>query len=179
MSEEKNELIKYTKQDFIAKFEPVKMVMEYRDVKSIEMAISKDSNGIAFYSKHLGMDAILATIELHLVGLNEAINVKQPLNKFQIKEIAVEILTTYYYLNMVEIAFIFRKAKRGEFGKMYGALSMVDILTWFAQYGEERSGLYMNNQLANRFNDDSMRSEDRKMWANHEKIINKNSGKED
>lgn len=169
----KNEIVKYTKQEFIAKYEPVTMIMEYRDVKSIEQAIQKDSNGIAFYSKHLGMDAILATIELHLVALNEAINVKQPLTKFQCKEIAVEILSTYYYLNMVEIAFIFRKAKRGEYGKMYGALSMVDILSWFAAYGEERAILHMNNQVSTRHNDHSMRSEERKMWEKHERVINK------
>lgn len=179
MKEKKNELAIINKQEFLQKYEPMQMITAYRDVKNIEQAIDKDQNGISFYSKHLGMDAILATIELHLVALNEAINVKQPLNKYQIKEIAVEILSSYYYLNMVEIAFIFRKAKRGEYGKMYGALSMVDILSWFAQYGEERANLFMNKQLAKRHNDDSMRSEDRKIWARHEKLINKNNDNKD
>lgn len=168
------DLIKIDKKEFIQKYEPSQMLVQFREVNSIQKAIECDSNGISFYAKHLGMDSVLAVIELHLVSLNAAVNVKQQLNEFQIKEIAIEILATHYYLNMVEIGYIFRKAKRGEYGKLYGVLNMVDILSWFSTYAEERVNLYINKQMANRFKDDSMRSEDRKIWERHERLINKN-----
>lgn len=169
------EIIKIDRQEFITKYEPRQMLMAYREVNTIAKAIECDTNGISYYAKHLGMDSVLATIELHLVALNAAVNVKQQLNEHQIKEIAIEILSNYYYINMVEIGLILRKAKRGEYGKLYGALNMVDILSWFANYAEERTNLYVEKQMANRFKDDSMRSEDRKMWERHEKLINKNN----
>lgn len=172
------EIIKIDRQEFIQKYNPAQMLMAFREVNSIQKAIECDQNGISFYSKHLGMDSVLATIELHLVALNAAVNVKQQLNEFQCKEIAIEILSNYYYLNMVEIGLIFRRAKRGEFGKLYGVLNMVDILSWFAVYSEERAQLYIEKQMANRFKDDSMRSEDRKIWERHEKLINKNKADE-
>jgi hypothetical protein len=175
---QENGLIKVDRQEFIQKYEPRQMLMQFREVNSIQKAIDCDANGISYYSKHLGMDSVLAVIELHLVSLNSAVNVSNHLNENQIKEIAIEILSVHYYLNMVEIGLIFRKAKRGEFGKLYGALNMVDILIWFSTYYEERISHFMEKQIANRFKDDSMRSEDRKMWERHEKLINKNKPNE-
>tara|TARA_R110000772_G_scaffold51709_6_gene118604 strand:+ start:116 stop:664 length:549 start_codon:yes stop_codon:yes gene_type:complete len=171
-------LIKVDRNQFIEKYEPRQMLMQFREVNSIQKAIDCDGNGISYYSKHLGMDSVLAVIELHLISLNAAVNVNQHLNEYQIKEIAIEILSIHYHLNMVEIGLIFRKAKRGEYGKLYGVLNMVDILSWFSLYSEERAKLYIEKQMANRFKDDSMRSEDRKIWERHEKLINKNKGNE-
>jgi hypothetical protein len=170
---QENGLIKVDRQEFIQKYEPRQMLMQFREVNSIQKAIDCDPNSIAFYSKHLGMDSILAVIELHLVSLNQAVNVNNHLNENQIKEIAIEIYSNYYFMNMVEIGMIFRKAKRGEFGKLYGALNMVDILIWFSEYSESRMMHHAEKQLANRFNDHSMRSEERKMWESHERMINK------
>jgi hypothetical protein len=169
-----SELIKVNKKDFVTKFEPVRMITEFRHVKTIGQAIKEDQNGLSFYSKELGLDTVLAVIELHLIALNQSVNVNLPLSKNQIKEIAIEIVSEFYYLSMVEVAFIFRKAKRGEFGKLFGALNIVDILTWFRTYSEERSDHFVNKQLDNRSADHSMRSEDRELWRRNERLINNN-----
>jgi len=166
-------IIKVEKKEFIQKFDPARMVMEYRGVKGIQDAIDHDENGLSVYVKKLGYDTVSAVVELHLVALNQSINVGQLLTVYQIKEIAIEILATFYYLNLVEIAFIFRKIKRGDYGKLYGALNMVDLLGFFSLYAEERARLFMNKSTAEIQNDHSLRSEDRKAWENHEKIINK------
>jgi hypothetical protein len=168
-------IIKINKEEFIKKYEPMTMIQKFSHIKSIQQAINQDENGLSFYSKHLGNDSVLAIIELHFLALNQSVNVGQPLTKFQIKEIAIEVMSEFYFLNPVEFAFVLRRAKRGEFGKLYGVLNMVDILTWFRTYAEERTQIFINNNLDKRHNDDSMRSEDRKMWKTHERIINKNS----
>jgi len=172
---EKNEIIKITKESFLRRFEPLSMVTEYRHIKNTIEAIKSDKNSISVYSKHLGEDAVLVIIELHLVALNNSLNLKMKLNKMQIKEIAIEIITLYFYFSVVEIQYIFRKAKRGDFGKFYQAIDIVEILSWFSQYAEERAQHFIEENTKDIQNDHSMRSADRKLWQQHEKLINKNN----
>ena len=79
------ELIKIDRNEFVTKFDPVKMLTSYKHIKTVSQAIQEDKNGISFYSKHLGEDTILAVVELHLLALNQSVNVGQPLTKYQIK----------------------------------------------------------------------------------------------
>lgn len=168
-----NNLIKIDKREFIQKFDPAVMVMNYRNVKSIQDAIDQDPNGVAFYVKNLGYDTVSAVIELHLVALNQSINVGQLLTVYQIKEIAIEVIASFYYLSIVEIAFIFRKIKRGDYGKLYGALNMVDILGFFSSYCEERAQVFINKSTKDLQNDHTLRTEERRTLERHEKLINK------
>jgi hypothetical protein len=163
------ELAIISKKEFVTKFEPVTMLTSYKHIKTVAQAIQEDKNGISFYSKHLGEDTILAVVELHLLALNQSVNVGQPLTKYQIKEIAIEILSVFYYLSMVEICFVFRKAKRGEYGQLYGVLNIVTILDWFNQYIEQRTGIYIERSTKDIQNDFSQRSAERKEWREHEK----------
>lgn len=133
-----SDLIKYTKENFLVKFEPNRMSKEIRTVKNVAEAIKADPNGLAFYRKQIGEDSVIAVIEMHLLSLAQSVNVHGKLSKFQNYEIASEIITLYYFMNMTEITYIFRKAKRGEYGPIKYALNMPEVLQWFAQYAEER-----------------------------------------
>jgi len=166
----KNEITVFTKKEFVQKFDPVRMLTAFRHIKTTEQAIAEDKNGIAFYAKELGEDSILAVIELHLVALNQSVNVGQPLTKFQIKEIAIEILSVFYYLSMVEICFVLRKAKRGEFGQFYGVLNIVAILDWFNQYAEDRAQKFVEQSTRDIQTDFTLRTEDRKVLERHNKL---------
>lgn len=169
-----NKLIKIDKKQFLETYNPVNMLTAYRHVNNLAQAIQEDSNGLSVYVKALGYDTVSAVIELHLLALNQSVNVSQHLNKLQIKEIAIEVLASYYYLSPVELAYVLRKAKRGDYGKLYGALNMVDILGWYSQYAEDRVQHFINESTKDRHRDHSLRSEDRKLWERHEKLINKN-----
>jgi len=166
----KNQITLYTKKEFVTKYDPIKMIMDYRHVNSIEKALKEDSTGISVYIKEIGFDSVQAIIELHLVALNQTVNVSNPLTVLQIKEISIEILSTFYYLSIVEISFVLRKAKRGDYGKMYNSLNMPDILLWFSSYSEDRIKYFMDESIKNIHNDDSLRSEDRKILERHNKL---------
>jgi hypothetical protein len=135
---QKNELVKFDKAAFMAKYDPVQVLTGLRHIKTIDEAIEDDKNGISVYSKQMGPDAMHALIEIHLVALSESVNVGQPLTKYQCKEIAIEILAVYYFLSMTELCYVLRLAKRGEYGQLYGVLNIVSILDWFAQYTNQR-----------------------------------------
>jgi len=171
---EKNELAIINKEQFLTKFEPSAMVMKFRHIKTVSDAIKEDSNGISLYAKELGEDTVMAVIELHLLSLSQAVNVSNKLTKVQIQEIAIEIMAVYYFLSMVEICYVLRKAKRGDYGKFYNAMSMPEVLSWFADYTELRIKDFIDNQAREHDNhkDDSLRSEDRKVLRRHEQLKN-------
>jgi hypothetical protein len=169
-----SEITVYSKPEFVKKFEPVSMVMEYRHINSIEKAIKEDSNGVSFYVKTFGFDTVQAVIELHLLALNESVNVGRPLTEFQIKEISIEIITVYYFLSVIEISLVLRKAKRGDYGKLYNALNIVDILSWFSSYAEERTNHFINESTKDIQTDFTLRSEDRRVLKRHNKLNGNN-----
>jgi len=164
------EVVKFDAQAYIQKYEPVQVLTSLRHIKTMEQAIEDDKNCVAFYSKQMGEDSVLALIELHLTALSESVNVGQPLTKFQIKEIAIEIHSMFYFLSMTEICFVLRKLKRGEYGQLYGALNIVFILDCFNRYAEERSQRFITMNTAEKTNDYDKRSEERKIEKRHNRL---------
>lgn len=164
------EIVKFDRAKYLQKYEPVNVLKSLRHIKTMEQAITEDSNSIAYYSKQMGDDGMLALIELHLAALSESVNVGQPLTKYQIKEIAIEIHSMFHYLSMTEICFVLRKAKRGEYGQLYGVLNIVAILDWFNQYSEDRAQRFIMESTKHKQNDHSLRSAERKEIERHEKM---------
>lgn len=169
-SEKGGEIVKINKIEYLKKYDPVQVLTSLQHIKTMEQAITDDSNCIAFYSKKIGQDSILALIELHLMALSESVNVGQPLTKYQIKEIAIEIHSMFYFLSMTEICYVLRKAKRGEYGQLYGALNIVAILDWFNQYSEDRAQRFITQSTKDRQNDYSARSQERKEIERNDKL---------
>jgi len=170
----KSEIVIHSKNDFVTLFEPVSMVMKFRHINSIEKAIKEDSNSCAYYVKSFGFDSVQAIIELHLLALNESVNVGKPLSEFQIKEISIEIITVFYMLSIIEIQYVLRKAKRGDYGKFYNSLNMPDILIWFNTYLDERTTHFINENTKHIQTDFTMRMEERKLLERHNKLNGEN-----
>ena len=166
----KSELVIFDESAFLQKYDPFKALTGLRHIKTIEQAINDDSNNIAFYSNQMGEDSLLAVIEINLTALSESVNVGQPLTKYQIKEISIEILSIFYYLSMTEILYVLRSAKRGEYGQLYGVLNIVAILDWFKKYSEQRTQKFINGSTKDIQTDFSLRSEDRKILKQHNKL---------
>ncbi len=141
-----SELIKYTKQDFIKRYTSEALKTELSQVKTVSDAMKSDVNSIAFYRKNIGVQSILASIEAQLFLLKKSINVHQNLNEYQIEELAHEINLKYYFLNMTEIAFIFKRAKTGYYGSFQYSLDMPIVLSWFEKYVEQRVTQSMKDQ---------------------------------
>lgn len=60
-------------------------------------------------------------------------------------EFVVEnIIETYWYLHIEDIAIVFKNACRGRYEKLYGRLDGSVILSWFAAYDRERNA-YLEN----------------------------------
>jgi hypothetical protein len=132
------EIIKTTKEAFLTTFAPQNVQTHLRTIKSVKEAIKTDKNGVSYYRKNYGQTQIETILTAYLMDFQKSINVNTGLTPYQCDQIVNEILSTYYFLSPVEIAFIFKRAKLGHYKVNTFALSMPDIMQWFASYTEER-----------------------------------------
>jgi hypothetical protein len=133
-----NEIIKIDKAQILAAFTPRNVQTQLTKVKSCSDAIKIDKNGVSYYRKHIGQTEIETVIGALVSNFQKSINVNKELTGFQIDELVNEILSSYYFLSIIEIAFIFKRAKLGRYKVNTFALSMPDVMGWFEQYTEER-----------------------------------------
>jgi len=142
-----NEIAVFNKEEFVRRFNPMNMMKEFRHVETVKQAIEAEKNSISAFAKNISQDAVLAMIELHLIALNESLNVHQKLSEYQMKEISVEIISLFYYMTMTEIALVFRRAKRGFYGEIKFSIDISKIIQWFEQYKEERISFFMQRSI--------------------------------
>jgi hypothetical protein len=161
----KNELV--LAKEIIEKYQPNAMIKSHRNIKTISDIMKTENSGISALVKQVGEDKIQALIELHIWQLNSTMNLNNKLNETQVMEIAIEIMSIYFYLSIEDIFLVFRKAKRGEFGKVFGSLGMIDIFEWFKKYDEERTKSYIQSSTKNVSNDNSKRSSEKDSEAFH------------
>lgn len=81
---------------------------------------------------------VVRQIAKWLIELNELMDLKKPMNKGQIITCAEMILTDYGYLKHTDIQLFFTYLVKGRFGQMYESLSMTKILSFLADYAEDR-----------------------------------------
>lgn len=133
-----NEIIKIDKAQILATFTPRNVQTQLSKVKSCSDAIKSDKNGVSYYRKHIGQTEIETVVGALISNFQKSINVNKELTGFQIDELVNEILSSYYFLSIIEIAFIFKRAKLGRYKVNTFALSMPDVMGWFELYTEER-----------------------------------------
>ena len=84
-------------------------------------------------------EQVEALIMAHLLALDAFLKQKNGLSTEEIELIADEVMNTYgYMLSFADINVIFRNAKLGKYGELYGNLSCPKIIKWFEQYASER-----------------------------------------
>ena len=87
----------------------------------------------------VGSKSVETLIKIHLVSLDAFLKQKNGLSKEEIELIAEEIMGMYGgALNFADIHVIFRNAKIGKYGELYGNLSCMKIMKWFEEYFSER-----------------------------------------
>lgn len=118
------------------------------EVKTIRQAIAADTPALATLRKQYDSRLIEAYLKLWLIDLNELINATRPLTELQIDEAARLILNEYYALTIADINLIFKQAKLGQYGDLYGTMSIDKILRWFGDYFNDRCEVAAQMSLA-------------------------------
>lgn len=137
----------YDKDQFIKKYSPAGIKEDHKNISSVILAIKADNNSLAVCRRDVGEQYVIDVIVMHIVSLCQSINVNQTLSGIQVKELAHEIISIYYNISVVEIAYVFRLGKRGDYGKIGSyALNQEDVMDWFHKYQDQRCVEFQKNQ---------------------------------
>jgi hypothetical protein len=178
------ELATNTKRTFLEIYNPDNINRKLVKVRTVHDALKAAEDyptayqAIGALRRHYGEKMVETVIKLYLVELCELVNLKRPLTEKQIDTIAAEVVASYYNLNIADIHVIFRKAKNGDFGNLYESLDMPKVMSWFADYFDERCEIAAE-QSANSNTGDKHGNYTpermRKYFDDLEKIVNKNN----
>ena len=94
----------------------------------------------------LGEAKVLALLKLHLLELNELLNLSRPMGEVLIDRIADNLLKRYWYLNMAEIHLVLDRGASGDYGQVL-MCNLATVMRWFAQYDTERLELVEERQM--------------------------------
>lgn len=109
-----------------------------RGVRTVKEALAVKTPSFAKLRKELGEKKAAAYIKLWLIDLNASLNLTKALTEYQIEETARLVLGEFWGLTIADVNIVFKNAKLGVYGNLYGALSMDKIFNWFRSYLEER-----------------------------------------
>lgn len=83
---------------------------------------------------------VIALLKLQLISLDAFLKQKDGLTQEEIDFIAEAIFQEHgMYLNFADINVVFRNAKMGKYGELYGQLSCPKIMQWFIKYDQEKT----------------------------------------
>lgn len=93
-----------------------------------------------FIAKRLNNPELaLSLIRLHLMDLNDYLNLTRPLTPQQIDQTAELILIEYPTMKIADFIYTLKCAKLGRFGKIFEGLDGMKILSWIEQVMSERA----------------------------------------
>lgn len=93
-----------------------------------------------FIAKRLNNPELaLSLIRLHLMDLNDYLNLTRPLTPTQIDQTAELIMMEYPTMKIADFIYTLKCAKLGRFGKIFEGLDGMKILSWIEQVMSERA----------------------------------------
>lgn len=105
-------------------------------------AVSCANSGLSALSglrKVHGEQKVMACLALWINDLQSFLNISAKMNAPQIMETCAMIMDDFYFLNLADVRLVMSRAKKGEYGQLYGRIDGQIIYQWFAEYFEERS----------------------------------------
>lgn len=123
---------------FAVQFTPAKCLLAFNKVNSPALCMQSQAPTLGTIRKQYSDDFVIAYIALWIDNLNDFVNAARKMTPAQMEETAVILFQEYYYFNLADINLVFRKIKKGEFGKLFAELDGVKILSWFEEYSAER-----------------------------------------
>jgi hypothetical protein len=118
-----------------------------RKINTVAEILKSDLPTVASIKKTYGEDFIQAYIEGWIVNLREFVNVGKKMTDEQTSETSILVVDEYYNLNLADINFIFKNAKIGNYGQIYGRLDGQIILTWFDDHFNKRCSVAADESI--------------------------------
>ena len=131
----------------LAIYQPEKAMLALKDCNTPAKCLQSTTPTLAEIRKEHGENKTLTAVEAWIVDTSDFMNVSRPMNPKQIRQTAILVLSDFYYFKVADINLVFTRAKKGQFGELYGSLDGTKIYSWFDKYDCERSGEAYNEAL--------------------------------
>ena len=150
MSEQK-QLSIISKKDY----EPRALSLAMRDmgVNSVSKSVvyGESLPTVSRLVKELGYKETASLIVLQLARLEMMLNVSKPMHPEAVAETATMVVDSCINagvcVNAADIDIIFKRAAKGEYGKIYGGISCAEVLRWFIESYVEKSEAYVQYNM--------------------------------
>jgi len=131
----------------LAIYKPEKAMLALKECNTPAKCLQSNTPTLAEIRKENGEDKVLTAIEAWIVDMSEFLNISRPMNPRQIRQTAVLVLGDFYYFKVADINLLFTRAKKGQYGELYGSLDGMKVYQWFEQYDIERAEIAYNDAL--------------------------------
>lgn len=121
-------------------YSPNNLFETFCDVATVEQALATKAPSMLQLSKTDGCTRkqVFGLLQLHLMLLSHNSKVKQGLSKMEVDMLASDIMRDFFFLTFADINVVFKRFYHGEYGQLYGSLSVSDVYQWFSRYANER-----------------------------------------
>ena len=85
-----------------------------------------------------GDKLVISCMALWIDDLQSFLNISAKMSRFQIIEPCYMILEDFYAINLADVRLVMTRAKKGQYGALYGRLDGQIVYQWFAEYFDER-----------------------------------------
>lgn len=121
-------------------YSPNNLFETFCDVTTVEQALATKAPSLITLTRTDGSSKkkVFGLLQLHLMLLSHNSKVKQGLSKMEIDMLASDIMRDFYFLTFADVNVVFRRFYHGEYGQLYGTLSVADVYQWFSRYANER-----------------------------------------
>lgn len=139
--DEQRQLTIISKKDYEPK--ALSLAMRESGIDTVAKSVRSDVVSINRLVRELGYKETAALIVMQLARLEMMLNVSKQMHPEAMAETATMVVDSCINagvgVNVADIDIIFKRALKGEYGKIYGGVSCADVLSWFKEYYVEKS----------------------------------------
>ena len=138
-----NEIQKYqnvlamTPQDLAAHYNPTETIKRAKSITTDLQAFESEFPKMALFKVRNGIESLQALIVLHLMNLQNEMNLNRQASKEACYAMAEDLLDVPNFINGIsleEMTYFFRKCRKGAFGTTYQGLSSEFMVTAAMEY---------------------------------------------
>lgn len=121
-----------------------------RACRTMQTAIQCAESGMPILSvmrRTYGEDWVAAYLAAWIVNVQEFFNISAKMNDNQITETAYMILDDFWALNVADVNLVFKQAKQGQYGQLFGRIDGAIIYGWFQAYFDGRCNACENKTI--------------------------------
>lgn len=134
---DQNKALARSKERDLSLYSPRNCFKHAHKLKSIKDVLSLPSKKLSDFRRVYGRNWTIGYISMWLIDLNDFCNAKNKMSDAQIEFTSERICDTYS-LKVTDLTLFFRNVKEGKYGPFFENMSSEKVLSWLAEYFEER-----------------------------------------